>query len=86
MRNGDGPVRDEERGTQELPAGSADVPVSPDGSRHLADNIDGIPELKEAVAHAPRAALAPYLMNYLAATVEYICAKREVKSLSNSAH
>ncbi|MDQ0959235.1 RNA polymerase sigma-B factor [Streptomyces sp. B4I13] len=44
MRNGDGPVRDEERGTQELPAGSADVPVSPDGSRHLADNIDGIPE------------------------------------------
>ncbi|WP_416071856.1 SigB/SigF/SigG family RNA polymerase sigma factor [Streptomyces sp. ID05-04B] len=37
-------MRDEERGTQELPAGSADVPVSPDGSRHLADNIDGIPE------------------------------------------
>ncbi|MFJ6724724.1 SigB/SigF/SigG family RNA polymerase sigma factor [Streptomyces sp. NPDC091281] len=50
MRNGDGPVRDEERGTRELPGDDAEIPVSavtpvaPDGSRHLADGIDGIPE------------------------------------------
>ncbi|MFI5794723.1 RNA polymerase sigma factor SigF [Streptomyces sp. NPDC051677] len=44
MRNGDGPVRDEERGTRELPAESAEIPVSPDGSRRMADGIDGIPE------------------------------------------
>ncbi|WP_093780833.1 RNA polymerase sigma factor SigF [Streptomyces sp. yr375] len=44
MRNGDGPVRDEERGTRELPAGSAGMSVSPDGSRSMADGIDGIPE------------------------------------------
>lgn len=44
MRNGDGPVRDEERGARELPAGKADIPVSPDGSRRMADGIDGIPE------------------------------------------
>ncbi|MDX3516872.1 RNA polymerase sigma factor SigF [Streptomyces scabiei] len=41
MRNGDGPVRDEERGTRELPA-------EDDGGRggpaHLADGVDGIPE------------------------------------------
>lgn len=42
MRNGDGPVRDEERGTRELPAEDT---VSPDGSRGMtADGIDGIPE------------------------------------------
>ncbi|MCX4764896.1 RNA polymerase sigma factor SigF [Streptomyces sp. NBC_01275] len=45
MRNGDGPVRDEERGTRELPAESAGHPVSPSGSRGMAtDGIDGIPE------------------------------------------
>lgn len=44
MRNGDGPVRDEERGTRELPGGDAGIPVSPDGSRRMADGIDGIPE------------------------------------------
>ncbi|MCX5368053.1 RNA polymerase sigma factor SigF [Streptomyces sp. NBC_00015] len=44
MRNGDGPVRDEERGTRELPAENAEIPVSPDGSRRMADGIDGIPE------------------------------------------
>ena len=53
MRNGDGPVRDEERGTRELPAegtggpagaGSPDAPSGPDGSRRMADGIDGIPE------------------------------------------
>ncbi|MFI6336893.1 RNA polymerase sigma factor SigF [Streptomyces sp. NPDC050535] len=38
MRNGDGPVRDEERGTRELPAGFVD------GPRHIADGVDGIPE------------------------------------------
>ncbi|MGW2724743.1 RNA polymerase sigma factor SigF [Streptomyces sp. NPDC001492] len=41
MRTGDGPVRDEERGTRELPAEGAD------GSRRIgdsADGIDGIPE------------------------------------------
>jgi RNA polymerase sigma-B factor len=44
VRTGDGPVRDEERGTRELPAEGAD------GSRHIgdtvngADGIDGIPE------------------------------------------
>lgn len=36
-------------------------------------------ELKEAVAHAPQAALSAYLMNYIAAMVEYICEKRQVK-------
>ena len=42
MRNGDGPVRDEERGTRELPAEDT---VSPGGSRRMtADGIDGIPE------------------------------------------
>ncbi|MEU3611474.1 RNA polymerase sigma factor SigF [Streptomyces sp. NPDC006872] len=44
MRNGDGPVRDEERGTRELPAGNAEIPASPDGSRRMADGVDGIPE------------------------------------------
>ncbi|USQ83416.1 RNA polymerase sigma factor SigF [Streptomyces phaeoluteigriseus] len=44
MRNGDGPVRDEERGTRELPAESAGTAVAPDGSRRMADGIDGIPE------------------------------------------
>ena len=48
MRNGDGPVRDEERGTRELPAESAGDSVSAGGSRRLAadgiDGIDGIPE------------------------------------------
>ncbi|MBC2904850.1 SigB/SigF/SigG family RNA polymerase sigma factor [Streptomyces cupreus] len=44
MRNGDGPVRDEERGTRELPAENADNAVAPGGSRHLADGVDGIPE------------------------------------------
>ncbi|MFD3584830.1 RNA polymerase sigma factor SigF [Streptomyces sp. NPDC058683] len=41
MRNGDGPVRDEERGTRELPAGGEDPEA---GSRRMADGIDGIPE------------------------------------------
>ncbi|MEV1062538.1 RNA polymerase sigma factor SigF [Streptomyces sp. NPDC050263] len=44
MRNGDGPVRDEERGTRELPAENAEIPASPDGSRRMADGVDGIPE------------------------------------------
>jgi RNA polymerase sigma-B factor len=54
VRNGDGPVRDEERGTRELPAGDGGAPwpstgevsgESPgDGSRRMADGIDGIPE------------------------------------------
>nr|WP_107061903.1 RNA polymerase sigma factor SigF [Streptomyces cellulosae] len=42
MRNGDGPVRDEERGTQELPA--ATDTGGPSTSRRMADGIDGIPE------------------------------------------
>ncbi|WP_200304969.1 SigB/SigF/SigG family RNA polymerase sigma factor [Streptomyces adelaidensis] len=41
MRNGDGPVRDEERGTRELPADDAE---GPGGPAHLADGVDGIPE------------------------------------------
>ncbi|MFE0383062.1 RNA polymerase sigma factor SigF [Streptomyces bungoensis] len=41
MRNGDGPVRDEERGTRELPTGGTNPA---DGSRRMADGIDGIPE------------------------------------------
>ncbi len=55
MRNGDGPVRDEERGTRELPAeGGHRLPCpsgadslgddGPGGSRRMADGIDGIPE------------------------------------------
>ncbi|MFI9174994.1 RNA polymerase sigma factor SigF [Streptomyces lincolnensis] len=42
MRNGDGPVRDEERGTRELPA--AEGTGGPSTSRRMADGIDGIPE------------------------------------------
>ncbi|MFF9602586.1 RNA polymerase sigma factor SigF [Streptomyces sp. NPDC014684] len=41
MRNGDGPVRDEERGTREL---SAEGRGPEDGARRMADGIDGIPE------------------------------------------
>jgi RNA polymerase sigma-B factor len=41
VRNGDGPVRDEERGTREMPAGGEDPEA---GSRRMADGIDGIPE------------------------------------------
>ncbi|MDH6452806.1 RNA polymerase sigma-B factor [Streptomyces sp. SAI-126] len=55
MRNGDGPVRDEERGTRELPAEGGHRPEcpsgadslgddAPGGSRRMADGIDGIPE------------------------------------------
>ncbi|MEV7367419.1 RNA polymerase sigma factor SigF [Streptomyces sp. NPDC093675] len=41
MTNGDGPVRDEERGTQELSAGNDG---GPSGSRRMAEGVDGIPE------------------------------------------
>ncbi|WP_190033565.1 RNA polymerase sigma factor SigF [Streptomyces fructofermentans] len=41
MRNGDGPVRDEERGTREPPAEGA---VGPGGPRRLSEGVDGIPE------------------------------------------
>ena len=55
MRNGDGPVRDEERGTRELPAEGGHRPDHPSGagslgddgpggSRRVVDGIDGIPE------------------------------------------
>ena len=54
MRDGDGPVRDEERGTRELPDGTSPCsdgagslgagPSGPSGSRRMADGIDGIPE------------------------------------------
>ncbi|MDO0936212.1 SigB/SigF/SigG family RNA polymerase sigma factor [Streptomyces sp. DG2A-72] len=41
MKDGDGPVRDEERGTRELPAEGTS---GPSGARRMADGIDGIPE------------------------------------------
>ncbi|MFD4546206.1 RNA polymerase sigma factor SigF [Streptomyces sp. NPDC058466] len=41
MRNGDGPVRDEERGTRELPAERVD---GLGGPRRMTDGVDGIPE------------------------------------------
>ncbi|MDX3755557.1 RNA polymerase sigma factor SigF [Streptomyces mirabilis] len=41
MRNGDGPVRDEERGTRELPTGRVD---GLDGPRRAVEGVDGIPE------------------------------------------
>ncbi|MBV7697218.1 RNA polymerase sigma factor SigF [Streptomyces sp. TRM70350] len=54
MRNGDGPVRDEERGTQELPtgvpggalgsSGAESLGDDPSGARRMTDGIDGIPE------------------------------------------
>ncbi|MET9729972.1 RNA polymerase sigma factor SigF [Streptomyces sp. NPDC006458] len=55
MKDGDGPVRDEERGTRELraedgaatpsPTGAGGLAqAGPDGSRRMADGIDGIPE------------------------------------------
>ncbi|MFF7533885.1 RNA polymerase sigma factor SigF [Streptomyces bobili] len=37
-------MRDEERGTRELPAESAGTALDADGSRRMADGIDGIPE------------------------------------------
>lgn len=43
MRSEDGPVRDEERGTRELPAGGTGT-SGPSGARRMADGIDGIPE------------------------------------------
>ena len=43
MRSEDGPVRDEERSTRELPAESTG-PSGPSGARRMADGIDGIPE------------------------------------------
>lgn len=43
MRNEDGPVRDEERGTRELPAEGTGV-SGPAGARRMAEGIDGIPE------------------------------------------
>ncbi|WP_328438621.1 RNA polymerase sigma factor SigF [Streptomyces sp. NBC_00457] len=41
MKDGDGPVREEERGTRELPAEGTS---GPSGARRMADGIDGIPE------------------------------------------
>ncbi|MHA5050963.1 RNA polymerase sigma factor SigF [Streptomyces sp. SD15] len=41
MRNGDGPVRDEERGTRELPAGRVD---DLGGPQRVVEGVDGIPE------------------------------------------
>ncbi|WP_265561945.1 RNA polymerase sigma factor SigF [Streptomyces hygroscopicus] len=41
MTNGDGPVRDEERGTRDLSAGNAG---GAGGSRRVAGGVDGIPE------------------------------------------
>ncbi|MER6436252.1 MULTISPECIES: RNA polymerase sigma factor SigF [unclassified Streptomyces] len=41
MKDGDGPVRDEERGTRGLPAGRAD---GLDAPRRVAEGADGIPE------------------------------------------
>ncbi|MFF3907424.1 RNA polymerase sigma factor SigF [Streptomyces sp. NPDC001848] len=41
MTNGDGPVRDEERGTRKFSAGSAG---GPGGARRTAEGVDGIPE------------------------------------------
>ncbi|MER6672460.1 RNA polymerase sigma factor SigF [Streptomyces sp. NPDC000983] len=43
MKDGDGPVRDEERGTRELPAGTDDA-AAPGGSGHVTEGVDGIPE------------------------------------------
>ncbi|MEU9289712.1 RNA polymerase sigma factor SigF [Streptomyces sp. NPDC048275] len=44
MRNGDGPVRDEERGTRELPAGRVDGLDGLGGPRRVVEGVDGIPE------------------------------------------
>ncbi|MFF4209764.1 RNA polymerase sigma factor SigF [Streptomyces sp. NPDC001796] len=41
MTNGDGPVRDEERGTRKFSAGSAG---GPGGAPRMAEGVDGIPE------------------------------------------
>ncbi len=43
MRSEDGPVRDEERSTRELPADGTGT-SGPSGARRMADGIDGIPE------------------------------------------
>ncbi len=54
MRNGEGPVRDKEHGTRELPAEEGGIPCpsgargseddGQSGPRHWADGVDGIPE------------------------------------------
>ncbi|RPE40828.1 RNA polymerase sigma-28 (SigD/FliA/WhiG) subunit [Streptomyces sp. Ag109_O5-1] len=56
MRNGDGPVRDEERGTRGLPAGGEGPEA---GSRRMADGIDGIPEQARQHPEDPSAQLGP---------------------------
>ncbi|MFG2310060.1 RNA polymerase sigma factor SigF [Streptomyces sp. NPDC048566] len=63
MKDGDGPVRDEGRGTRKPSAERAD---GPDGSRHTADGVDGIPEQARqhpeaggAPAGAARAGVSP---------------------------
>ncbi|MEV7393336.1 MULTISPECIES: RNA polymerase sigma factor SigF [unclassified Streptomyces] len=56
MRNGDGPVRDEERGTRGLSAGGEGPEA---GSRRMADGIDGIPEQARQHPEDPSAPLGP---------------------------
>lgn len=56
MRNGDGPVRDEERGTRELSAGGEDPEA---GSRRMADGIDGIPEQARPHPEEPSGRIGP---------------------------
>ena len=39
-------------------------------------------DLRDAVAHAPRVALTPFIANYVAAMVEYGCARRHIPAPS----
>ncbi|MEU9467029.1 RNA polymerase sigma factor SigF [Streptomyces avermitilis] len=68
MRNGDGPVQDEERGTRELPTEDGGAPGlsgadslgdgRPSGPRRTADGIDGIPEQARPHPEDPSSAAA----------------------------
>lgn len=55
MRDGGGPVRDEERGAREVPAGGTS---GPGGSRRTADGIDGIPDQARPHPEGPASAVA----------------------------
>ncbi|WP_095936555.1 RNA polymerase sigma factor SigF [Streptomyces sp. Tue6028] len=56
MRNGDGPVRDEERGTRELPSGRVD---GLDGPRRTADGVDGVDGIPEQARPHPEDGASP---------------------------
>ncbi|WP_105975416.1 RNA polymerase sigma factor SigF [Streptomyces geranii] len=53
MRNGDGPVRDEERGTRELPAAGSGGPAGPRGTADAISGIAGVSGIPEQARPHP---------------------------------